>query len=163
MSSRWAHGDHSGHGSGAQWSRLGEVTAQSCRGHSSIRQHLQYDHGSVMARSQLNHGPGHGWLWPFWSPWAHGEQSRWPFFFSWVIFMKLANKLYIYLALFHMIIQSSAIVAQSSIARYYINDYRNWGRISIRCWTYKRHPIPHPNRRDMGYLLWISVTKLMAL
>ena len=21
---------------------------------------------------------------------------------------------------------------------------RNWGRISIRCWIYKRHPIPHP-------------------
>ena len=29
-----------------------KVTAQS--------QHLQYDHGSVTARSQLNHGPGHG-------------------------------------------------------------------------------------------------------
>ena len=55
-------------------SRLGEVTAQSRRGHSSVTarsqlshgevtaqsQHLQYDHGSVMARSQLNHGPGHG-------------------------------------------------------------------------------------------------------
>ena len=25
----------------------------------------------------------HGWLWPFWSPWAHGEQPRWPIFFSW--------------------------------------------------------------------------------
>ena len=33
-------------------SRLGEVTAQS--------RHLQYDHDSVMARSKLNHGPGHG-------------------------------------------------------------------------------------------------------
>ena len=55
-------------------SRLGEVTAQSRRGHSSVTarsqlshgevtaqsRHLQYDHGSVMARSQLNHGPGHG-------------------------------------------------------------------------------------------------------
>ena len=30
----------------------GEVTA-GC-------EHLQYDHGSVMARAQLNHGPGHG-------------------------------------------------------------------------------------------------------
>ena len=35
----------------------------------------------ITARSQLNHG----WLWPFWSPWAHGEQSRWPNFFLWVI------------------------------------------------------------------------------
>ena len=55
-------------------SPLGEVTAQSRRGHSSVTarsqlshgevtaqsRHLQYDHGSVMARSQLNHGPGHG-------------------------------------------------------------------------------------------------------
>ena len=55
-------------------SRLGEVTAQSRRGHSSVTarsqrghgevtaqsRHLQYDHGSVTARSQLNHGPGHG-------------------------------------------------------------------------------------------------------
>ena len=55
-------------------SRLGEVTAQSRRGHSSVTarsqlshssvtaqsRHLQYDHGSVMARSQFNHGPGHG-------------------------------------------------------------------------------------------------------
>ena len=68
-------------------SRLGEVTAQSRRGHSSDAarsqlshgevtaqsRHLQYDHGSVTARSQLNHGPGHGWLWPFWSPRAHCE------------------------------------------------------------------------------------------
>ena len=55
-------------------SRLGEVTAQSRRGHSSVTarsqlshgevttqsRHLQHDHGSVTARSQLNHGPGHG-------------------------------------------------------------------------------------------------------
>ena len=55
-------------------SRLGEVTAQSRPGHSSVTarsqlshgqvtaqsRHLQYDHGSVTARSQLNHGPGHG-------------------------------------------------------------------------------------------------------
>ena len=74
VSSRWAHSDHGGDGSGAQWSRLGEVTAQSRRGHSSVTarsqlshgevtaqsRNLQYDHGSVMARSQLNHGPGHG-------------------------------------------------------------------------------------------------------
>ena len=71
-------------------SRLGEVTAQSRRGHSSITArsqlshgevtaqswHLQYDHGSVTARSaQSRHSSrlSHGWLWPFWSPWAHGE------------------------------------------------------------------------------------------
>ena len=46
VSSRWAHCDHGGHGSGPNdpGSVVGEVTAQSRRGHSS-----------VMARSQLNH------------------------------------------------------------------------------------------------------------
>ena len=89
-------------------SRLGEVTAQSWRGHSSVTarsqlshgevtaqsRHLQYDHGSVTARSQLNHGPGHGSVTAdcdhfghreltVSSLWAHGEQSWWPIFFSW--------------------------------------------------------------------------------
>ena len=55
-------------------SRLGDVTAQSRRVHSSVTarsqlshdevtaqsRHLQYDHGSVTARSQLSYGPGHG-------------------------------------------------------------------------------------------------------
>ena len=91
-------------------SQLGEVTAQSRRGHSSVTarsqlshgevtaqsRHLQYDHGSVTARSQLNHGPGHGSVTAgcdhfghgeltVRSPWGHGEltvSSRWPFFFS---------------------------------------------------------------------------------
>ena len=44
------------------------------------------------------------------------------------------------------------------IVRYYINDYRNWGRISIRCWIHKRHPIPHPNGRAMGCFCLMSVT-----
>ena len=61
-------------------SRLGEVTAQSRRGHSS-----------VTARSRLNHGPVHGSVtagcYHFGhreltvsSPWAHREQSWWPIF-----------------------------------------------------------------------------------
>ena len=91
-------------------SRLGEVTVQSRQGHSSVTvrsqlshgsvaaqsQHLQYDHGSVTARSQLNHGPGHGSVTAgcdhfgyreltVSSQWAHGEQSRWPIFFSWAL------------------------------------------------------------------------------
>ena len=71
----------------------GSVSAQSRRGHNSIR-HLQHDHGSDRARSQLNHGPGHGSVTAgcdhfghreltVSSLWAHGEQSRWPIFFSW--------------------------------------------------------------------------------
>ena len=52
-------------------SRLGEVTAQSRRGHSSVTARSQLSHGEVTAlnhgilsmitaRSHLNHGPGHG-------------------------------------------------------------------------------------------------------
>ena len=60
-------------------------------------------------------------------------------------------------------IQSSAVITRSNIVRYNINNYRNWCRISIRCWDYKRHPIPRPNGRAMGCLLWIFVRKLTAL
>ena len=38
------------------------ITARSRLGHSEVTaqsRHLQYDHGSVTARPQLNHGPGH--------------------------------------------------------------------------------------------------------
>ena len=35
----------------------------------------------------------------------------------------------------------------------YINNYRSWGRISIRCWIHKRHHIPRPNGRAMGCLV----------
>ena len=40
---------------------------------------------------------------------------------------------------------------RSNIVRY----YRNCGRISIRCWIHKRHPIPRPDGRVMGCLLWM--------
>ena len=63
----------------------------------------------------------------------------------------------------HQSIQSSAIIRRSNIVRHYVNDYRNWGRISIRCWIHKRHPIPHPNGWAMGGLLWILVRKLTVL
>ena len=87
-------------------SRLRQVTAQSRRGHSSLTarsqlshgevtaqsRHLQFDHSSVTARSQLNHGPGHGSVTAGCDHFghreltvsSHGEQSRWPIFFSWV-------------------------------------------------------------------------------
>ena len=41
-------------------------------------------------------------------------------------------------------LQSSAIIKRSDIISYCTNDYRNWGRISIRCWIQKRHPIARP-------------------
>ena len=60
-------------------------------------------------------------------------------------------------------IQSSAVIMRSKIIRYCINDCRNWGRISIRCWIHKRHPISRPNGRAMGCLLWIFLRTLTAL
>ena len=56
--SPWAHGDHGGHGSGAQWSRLGEVTAESRLGHSWVTARSQLSHGAVTAESRL----GHSWV-----------------------------------------------------------------------------------------------------
>ena len=55
-------------------------------------------------------------------------------------------------------IQSSAVITGSNIVRYHMNNYRN--RISIRWWIHKRHPIPRPNGRAMGCLLWIFVKKI---
>ena len=48
------------------------------------------------------------------------------------------------------IVQWSAVIKRSNIVRCYINDYRNWGRISIRCWTLKRQAIPRPHERVIG-------------
>ena len=39
-------------------------------------------------------------------------------------------------------IQSSVVITRSNIVKYYIHNYRTWGRISIRCWI--------PNGRAMG-------------
>ena len=61
---------------------------------------------------------------------------------------------------YNLEIQSRTVITRSSIVRYYINNYRNWGRISIRCWIHKRHPIPRPNGQAMGCLLGIFVRKL---
>ena len=61
---------------------------------------------------------------------------------------------------------NTTIMRWSNIVRYYINYYRNWGRISslwIRCWIHKRHHIPRPNGRAIGCLLWIFVRKLTTL
>ena len=125
VSSPWAHHDHGGHGTGPNdhGSVVGQVTAQSRQGHSSVTarsqlshgevtaqsRHPQYDHGSVTARSQLNHGPGHGSVMAgcdhfghgeltVSSLWAHGEQSRWPIFFSWeyLINMNICKKMACY-------------------------------------------------------------------
>ena len=54
-------------------------------------------------------------------------------------------------------IQSSAIIMQCSIVWHCTNTCRNWGRVSIRWLTHKRHPIPRPNSQAMGCLFWIFV------
>ena len=100
---------------------LGEVTAQSRRGHSEVTAQSRRGHSSITASSvwsRLSHGRvtalsrprsrlSHGWLWPFWSPWAHGEltMSSWwahgeltvsshggHFFFSWDVFEIVNNQ-----------------------------------------------------------------------
>ena len=60
-------------------------------------------------------------------------------------------------------IQWSAVITRSNVVRYYMNNQKNWGRISIRCWIHKIHPIPRPNGRAMGCILLIFVRKLTAL
>ena len=57
----------------------------------------------------------------------------------------------------HTPLQSIAVIIWSNTVRYFTNNYRNWGRISIRCWMHKRHTILHPNRWAMRGLLWIFV------
>ena len=52
------------------------------------------------------------------------------------------------------VIQSSAVITRSNIARNSMNTYKDWSRIPIRWWIHKRHPIPRPSGRAMGCLLW---------
>ena len=62
-------------------------------------------------------------------------------------------------------IQSIAFIMRSNIVIYYINNYRNRGRISIRCWIHKWLPITRPNRRTMVYYceyLWENWPRLTA-
>ena len=51
----------------------------------------------------------------------------------------------------------------SDIAWHCTHHCRKWGRLSIRGWTHKRHPIPHPDRWAMGCLPWIFWRKTIAL
>ena len=96
------------------------------------------------------------WLisWSFW--WIRGEHSGWVWHCVWfccslpgswhccniilpiVSCIDVTHTISTYWSDFIVIyIQSSAVITRSSIVRY----YRNWGRISIRCWIHKRHPI----------------------
>ena len=43
------------------------------------------------------------------------------------------------------LLQLSAVITLLNIVRNHTNNYRYCGRLSIRCWIYKRHPIPRPN------------------
>ena len=64
---------------------------------------------------------------------------------------------------FILAIQLSVVIMHSSIVRYYMNNYRNGGRMSIRCWIHERHLIPRHNGWCMGCLLWIFFRKLTML
>ena len=50
-------------------------------------------------------------------------------------------------------IQSSAVVTRSNVIWFCIHHCTYWGRIWIKVWTHKRHPIPGPNGWGMGCLL----------
>ena len=43
-------------------------------------------------------------------------------------------------------------VQSTNLVRYCINNCRNWCRISIRCWTHKRHHIARPNGRATSFI-----------
>ena len=60
-------------------------------------------------------------------------------------------------------IHSSAFIIQSNITWYCTHHCRSWGRISIRGWNHKRHPIPRPDGQAMGCLSWIFWRKLTVL
>ena len=86
----------------------------------------------------------------------HIEFQVFPFLWHLNVYISFSAML-----VFH--VQSSAVITRSNIVRYYFGDYRNWSRTSIRCWDHKTHPIPRPNGRAMGCILWIFVRKPTAL
>ena len=53
-----------------------------------------------------------------------------------------------------LLLQLNAVITRPNIVRYYINDCKKSGRVSIRCRIHKWHPIPCPNGRAIGCLLW---------
>ena len=48
-------------------------------------------------------------------------------------------------------IQSGAVITRSSITWYCIHQCCDWGRIQIRVWTHKRHPISRPKTYRQVY------------
>ena len=59
--------------------------------------------------------------------------------------------------------RSSFVITRSNSVIYYITNYRNSDRISIRYWFQKRHPISRPNGRAMTYILRKFMRKVTAL
>ena len=57
----------------------------------------------------------------------------------------------------NIILHWSAVITRSNITSKCTHHCRNWGRLSIRSWTHKKHPIPRPDERAMGCLSWILV------
>ena len=82
-------------------------------------------------------------------------------------YVKLCDMLTTYIRIFHCRhfisflfyswIQSSAVIKRFNIVRCYINNCRNWGRISIKCWIHIRDPILRPNGWAMGCLPLIYI------
>ena len=58
------------------------------------------------------------------------------------------------------LLQSSAVITRSNVVRYYIRDYRNWGRISPRYRIHKRYTV-YPKKYAHGFvvLCFVVVTQ----
>ena len=55
-----------------------------------------------------------------------------------------------------ILLRSSAVKTRCNIVKYYIDSYRNWCRISIRCWIHKRHPYHRSVYRNQWLLFRYS-------
>ena len=74
-------------------------------------------------------------------------------------FFMIRYIIFVFVPLSHSLVPFNAV----QYRRYCINNCRNWGRISIRCWIHKRYPIPCPNGWAMGFLLLIFFRKFTVL
>ena len=63
----------------------------------------------------------------------------------------------------NMKVHSSAVITRFNIVRYCINYYRNWGRISIRCWIKQDTPYLTQTVKIWGVICEKTDRIIMAL
>ena len=80
--------------------------------------------------------------WPYWRPsWIYKNYKQ-----VWVPHPRV----FLLEGVINWKIQLNAIITRSIIVRYLINNYRNSGRISIKCWIHKKTPHTSPQRASYG-------------